>query len=151
MTVASTAPPAIVAAAAMLAASPAWQTLAGAGKATSSIYYPDADEQEAALPLAVLFPAARRKRKFIVGAPAMDGGELVLVIHVPLTVTIESLETTAEAICKEMGAMDTGLAIQSIDLGAGENPQPGERAVNDTDDEQGSRSITANIDYGLTV
>lgn len=156
MTIAATAPPAIIAAADMLAASAAWIALVGSGNEVSSIYYPEYDEQDVVLPAAVLFPGVRTKKKFITGAPGLDGGSMILVIHVPLTMTDYELETAAEAILADLFSNDTGLALQDGNVGPTENPRPGERAADDTvaptaPVEQAARSISINLEYGLTA
>ena len=151
MTISTTAPPAITAAADMLAASSTWSTMVGAGNELASIYYPHVDEQDVTLPAAALFPTARSKHKFIVGAPGLDGGSLTLVIHVPIDTLDDALEVAAEAILKDILANDTGLAIQDGSVEPAEEPTPGERAANESPSLQGARSITITLDYGLTA
>ena len=151
MTISTTAPPAVTAAANMLAASATWTSLVGAGNELASIYYPNFDEQDTPLPCAVIFPAGRSKHKFIVGAPGLDGGSLTIVLHFPIATLDDALEVAAEAILKDLFANDTGLALRDGAVAPAEEPRPGERAADESVTEQGVRSTTITLEYGLTA
>lgn len=149
MTISAIAPPAITAAANMLAASATWIALVGAPAALTSIYYPAFDQQETNSPAAVIFPGRRTKTKFIVGAPGLDGGMLTIVIYLPITMTDDVVEVFGENILKDLLANDTGLAIQDSEVSTADEPRPGERAADGNDCANGARVITLTINYGL--
>jgi hypothetical protein len=149
-------PPAITALSAMLAACSSATT---AGMTAANHWYPSAvaesDDTTTATPLPrmILGEESYTRNRYAEGARGIPQGSLTIVLHVDTDVG--TIEVLARAIADDLEYLSqtTGLPNVRCQTGLAAEPDPGQRAADETTGDTSAKftSITITADYGLTA